>query len=661
MSKFKTTKYKLLKLFIPLIILISFTISFIGIFSLYKFSNSIISEQLDYSFKSNNDFINEFFLDKQSSLDSILNTTLAQTAIKNNDFNTINSLAIGLNTNNDAILRSFIANTNNKVIASPSLDEDFELSKSSLKSIFDETLKTGITWFGPYTDAITGDTVITLSKTIKDIDETILGLMALDIKIDGLADYISEKTFGKTGHTILLSKDGTVLSAGEHTETIGQPLSNSELIDSILNNTNGNGKSKLYNSNYNYKFTHLVGNDLVVLSVISTSEHSKFIGLLMLVLFIIASLGSLIVITIINNYSTKLTKNINSINSAMNSLGQGNLSSRLNITTNDEFELIANSFNTTISNFKEIISENKIVSTSLDTDISVLNTSFKDIESASNQISNSMNEVSAVYNDQTIQINNILDEVDGLSSSIDIISESIKNTYNLCGNTDKQSNEGLSIVNTLVDSSNKTLDATNTINTNINLVKDSSEKINKILVFISTITNQTNLLALNASIEAAQAGEHGKGFSVVASEIRKLAEQSKLATQDISDIVNEMNVNIKDTTLSVDYVTETVSSQSTIVNTTETLFSNISESISDVDKNIKIIDELKNDIINKRDSITSSLDSLAAGIEESSASTLEVTSSTQEQTAIIDTTGELINKLVLLGENLKTVTSKFKN
>lgn len=659
-TNLKTIKSKLLIIFIPLILLISFAISSLGIFNLYSFSNKVIANQLLNSATSNTEFLYEFFVTYSTKLDVIVSSKTVLHALESNDINRLNEILSGINSDNNTIVRSYIKTNDNLNLTYPVISDEILEDSTSLDTILNDTKSTGSLWYGPYLDMLTYDRILTYSKSIVDDNNNNLGIIAIDIKLDGISDFMATKTFGKTGHIILLDKNGSVISAGSHTDLVGRLLPNSDLLKSIRDSKSGSGSCELYEETYKYQFTNFNSNNLILLTVISANEYSSEILILVLLLLLIATLGSILAIFIINKYSTKLTNNINSINDSMSKIGQGDLKSFLDLKTDDEFEIISNSFNSMVKDFNKVITENNNVTISLDDEVNLLSTSFNDIRIASNQISDSMLYVSNICNNQTNQINTISTEVNSLSTSIDVISKSINDAYDLCVDTEKKSKNGLSIVDTLVSTSSKTIVATKTINDNIILVKYNSEKINKIIELITAITKQTNLLALNASIEAARAGDEGKGFSVVAEEIKKLAEQSTEATTDINTIISEIQLSINNTTHSIKSVNSAVNEQSLIVETTASLFSTIAESIKSIDSNLKNIDYLKDDITTKRDTITLSLESLSTGIQESSASTEEVTSAAQEQTAIIDTTNELVHKLVLLSENLKKLTLKFK-
>lgn len=185
--------------------------------------------------------------------------------------------------------------------------------------------------------------------------------------------------------------------------------------------------------------------------------------------------------------------------------------------------------------------------------------------------------------------------------------------------------------------------------------KELSRRVDEVKGIISTIlsiSGQTNLLALNASIEAARAGEAGRGFAVVAEEIRKLSEQTKEATIQITDIINDLNVEANQTVESMEKSVVSIKEQTNLINTAQDKFEAINEEINSLTGIISDIEGVIKGIIDSTDTITEHISHLSATSEEIAASSTEGVRISDESNQkmldafkVINSTYELANKL----------------
>ena len=209
-----------------------------------------------------------------------------------------------------------------------------------------------------------------------------------------------------------------------------------------------------------------------------------------------------------------------------------------------------------------------------------------------------------------------------LNSSFEQVASISQKVSEAVSETHETSTAGIKDIKNSVDFVKHSFDDVKEIEREMKLVKDKTHKINEVITIVESIANQTNLLALNAAIEAARAGEHGKGFSVVASEVRKLSENTKQAVVEIQKNIIELQNNI------------------------ESSVAKISTTSLQLDKGIQLVDDAL-ESINKTDS---SIQSVNESITQVTANVEQQTSEVQEFSATIE---GISNEAEFLSENCK--------
>lgn len=177
--------------------------------------------------------------------------------------------------------------------------------------------------------------------------------------------------------------------------------------------------------------------------------------------------------------------------------------------------------------------------------------------------------------------------------------------------------------------------------------------VKEIVGAILNISNQTNLLALNASIEAARAGESGRGFSVVADEIRGLSEQTKDATNEITDIIQALIEDANIASNSVNETTNSVENQNQMIDSTSNNFNKIRNEIDVLNNQVIELNNVINEIVNANDEISNHIEELSATSEEVAASSKEGLRITEDSVKVFTKYNELIDKVYQLAIKLK--------
>jgi methyl-accepting chemotaxis protein len=526
----------------------------------------------------------------------------------------------------------------------------------------------------PIVRKASGEIVVIYSVPVK-FNEDVIGVITAVKDGNELSRFVSDVKIGSTGQAFILSKYGTtiahkdkelVLSQNNDFENIKEDPTLQSIVDIEKKMVAGetgygdytyNGESK-YVGYAPIKLTNWSTAITIDTDEILSEIRTLNIGIAIVsIIFII--IGGLIVVLI----SKSISKPIDGVMIHLKEISEGDLSKEISeelLNRQDEIGKMSSALDVMKGSIINILNDIKESSTGIDTQTDKLSVTGDEVLSSSKNISIAINDVSkGTMNQATdlVDITAILQEFSAkLEDMVKIIKDVDVNTINIKSMANN-SNDDMENVIESVRNVNK---AFNDLILKTQGVGKNVTKVNEITNLINSISEQTNLLALNAAIEAARAGEAGRGFSVVAEEIRKLAEQSKESSINIATIISQIS---KDTELMVettDSVKSELQTQEKNIFTAIKSFENITVAVNEITPKINVANNSVEDLNENKDVILEKIEGASAISEEVSASAEEISASTEEMTSSTKVVAESLNELSDMSKKMMVNVNKFK-
>lgn len=657
------------KITIGIISIIIIPVLFVGIIATYK-SKTMFEENLKLtstqSLKNVDDGLSKHLkIVAQQAVTLADNQDIKSFSVtsSNKEENTkrIQSLLKSVKDTTDGILNACYASEDGEILLDSGLMTISEFNYKEREWYKQAQKDKNIVYSKPIIDKVTNKPVITVAKGVYDSNGKFMGATVLDISLDSMIEYIKDANILKAGYIIIADNDGNIIVNNEKNkglisddQNLGSlPFWNAnETSDVIKWESNGvrNFITQVTNKDTGWKIIGFVNESEIAQSVDSIKSTVFIGGIIAVILGVVAGLRGTMV----------LVKHINRIKESVKKVAEGDLTERINIKNNDEFGELEENINSMIENICELIGKventaNKLIESS----VNIASMSEETTASVSD-VAHAISEVAAGATNQAQFATDATASAEALSSRIDEVEKHSQHISNLSSETEGLSNKGIQTVNDLIEKAERSKKNAIKSSDMVKEMAESIDKINYISDVIAGVTEQTNLLALNASIEAARAGEAGKGFAVVAEEIRKLAEESKKSTDEIKNIVAEINAKAGNAKDAMEESKEMLQSQGHAIKETEEIFNVIVNSITNLTEAIEKIKTLNHKMHENKEEVRSQVENIAAVSEESASISEEVTASTEEVNATMNELTEHSVALQDLSNQLKKEIRQFK-
>ena len=534
-----------------------------------------------------------------------------------------------------------------------------------------------VCWTNPYKSASTGKYLVTASYAMRSRQGKLI-VVSVDLTYASVEKTLTQLKIGNTGRVTLVSKTGIVLAskgAGNSGYKEGKDIITSSAVFKAIKNANARkgtihlkGTSEVTDVYYDkgavgsgsWAFSSVRRNDLSN-ERMTMIKHAMIVAVVVVILILFLTVLTVKGLKEIANilmehleqagkgHFKKIPEKFEKASSLGARYGQKILAPKKD---GNEFSRIANGFNEMIEQIGGLLESVKSQSDNVAEKSDSLLELSKQTGKATEEVAQTITGIADVTSSQAQETQESVTKLEELSKVIDELNESVQQ---MNAESDESSKINQANMNTM-DSVNSNwmaeLDDMKALSQSVQNMNADIQDITKIINVINEISRQTNLLALNASIEAASAGEAGKGFSVVAAEIRKLAEQSAASTKEIEGIID----NIKNqSTEMVDKTNSSVEGgqkqskliQEAIKSTMEVFKRNqdMAERVAGVAESSTKIEEVQAKVLEGLESISASTQENAAGTEEVSANSEEVLATmdefTQHVSDLRDISGQL--------------------
>ncbi len=530
---------------------------------------------------------------------------------------------------------------------------------------YKEAIKTDdIIWSAPYYDDNLKQTFITTALSFKNADGKNTGVITSDYVLDSVQQLVSGIKVQKTGYAVLLDENGTYLSNPDKDKRLEQSISSDLLTAEQWKETAQKKQGMIVSTSAGKKY-ELYYNTLPKTNwklVLVAPDEELYESLSQLVQrLILLSLGAIIImILIIVFLGRRVSKEAKMINGYLKHLSTGDLTHRAAADTNDEFGQMAAYYNQSAAALQTMMSDVAGGAETVASTAEELSASAEEIHSAVHETANTMQEVANDAGSQTNLALEMSSTSDTLLDEISTISEAVQEVSKKSAHSTALANKGSETVKEVIQDITHLHEKMTETAEKIELLEQKSADINKMASLISIISEQTNLLALNAAIEAARAGESGKGFAVVAEEVRKLAEETKNASTDITATIQSIQDEISHSVESMKASQQAAHTGIAKVKQTGESFSSIHQSIRDVTSNIQLV----TDDVQKATQNTKQMRDIAKQVQDYSVNTNEHINNssalTEEQSSITAEIAKASEDLAVMAQDLQEKISQFK-
>lgn len=492
-------------------------------------------------------------------------------------------------------------------------------------------------------------------------------ILIVDIDKNTVYEALSELNYGDGSYAAFVAPGGKeTVFYGSDSETSARkeaPIFNQmEAYQNALTSEAADGylEIRYQGAPYVFAYSRIGSTGAMLITLVPTSHFLGSTGSIQAITYLMVAFALVIAVVMCIFLSRTLDKGVTGITKPLDRVSQGDFTVTVTLKRKDEFGKIAQSLSHMIASMKTLIKEVQGVVWTVQQTSGQVGSSTQQLMESSDEILGSIEEIDRGVSLQAQDAQECVALINALSDQIRTVYEYGDEISRISEDANKTITEGMGVIEELSEKSRATADITGAIRQDILSLNDQTQSIGDFAGVIDEIASQTNLLSLNASIEAARAGDAGRGFAVVAEEIRKLADQSLSAAQQIGGIVQQIQAQTGQMVDAVHQAGEIVTSQNNSLEKTQDAFHKVNERVKMMAENLSQMTAGMAQIEESKRGAVGAITNISAVSEQTSANSVQVDGIAKRQKEYVDELKATVEQLEEKARQMEVAVGQLK-